>query len=283
MITRSAWCAALLAVSCLVLTASAQTVTSTSDTLERPAAPSPFVRGAHQPSAAAVFLAKTIDSVSWDDITFEEVIEWLHEHSEGKVNIVPRWNRLEIEGVAQEDFVTLQLKGATIAVILDETLDQLSEDGKLRFRGIGKSIQISTEADFGRRLYLRVYNVTDILFRVPDFQEGAPQIDLQGLGSSGGGGGGSGGGGGGGQGGRGSVFSQGGGQSNQGQFTQQEGEGELEKTLEDLRELIISMIEPDSWFDNNGDGEILAYNRSLVVLNTMEVHEMIAGAFALGE
>ena len=43
------------------------------------------------------------------------------------------------------------------------------------------------------------------------------------------------------------------------------------------------MIEPDSWFDNNGDGEILAYNRSLVVLNTMEVHEMIAGAFALGE
>ena len=60
----------------------------------------------------------------------------------------------------------------------------------------------------------------------------------------------------------------------------------LEK-LEKLSELIIQTIAPDSWEEVSGQGTLATYDHSnnyfLVVRNTIEVHEMIAGAFVLGQ
>ena len=224
--------------------------------------------------AAGVLLAKRIASVDWLDMPFEEVIAWLRAESEGQVNIIPRWGPLSVESVDRDTLVTLQLNSTMVAEVLNEVLAQLSEDGALRYQATGNKLKISTRTDFDRTMHVRIYDVTDILFRVPDFGKTAPIIDLQRTGGAGGAGGG-----GGGQ----SVFSGSSSGSDQDEAGEQ-AEQNLRERLEELRTLIEETIAPDTWDtgDIGGRGRIRIFNRALVVYNTIEVHEQIAGSFALG-
>jgi len=234
--------------------------------------------------AAESLLRKRVDAVNWTDKPFEEVLDWLRDIGEGRVNIVPKWKPLNAEGVTPESpLVTLKLNNTTVAEVLNETLDQLSEDGEIRYRGIDNKLTISTRADFERKHYLRVYNITNLIFRVPDFGQGAPAIDLNKTKGSGGGGGG----GGGGQ----SVF---GGGSGGGQAGGQniETEQTIKQRLVEIKQLIERTIAPETWdltgpgsasqaAGAGGRGRIEVYERSLVISNTIEVHEEIAGMFSL--
>ncbi len=280
---------------CMVFSISAQAQTAGGENAEADrangtteAAPIPARVSAR---AAEELLRKRVDSIDWIDKPFEEVIEWLRENGENRVNIVPRWGPLGVENVNRESLVTLQLNNTNVADVLNETLDQLSEDGEIRYRGIENKLTLSTRQDFERKMYTKTYDVTDMMFRVPDFGRGAPQIDLQRAGQQSGGG--SGGGGGSGQG----AFSgQGGGQQDDEQQSGQQGEQEMEMRLGKLRDLIQSSIAPESWDTTNqqgrggagqttgggGRGRIEIFNRALVVTNTIEVHEMIAGQFRFG-
>jgi len=47
--------------------------------------------------------------------------------------------------------------------------------------------------------------------------------------------------------------------------------------------VIVDTIEPLSWDTYNGRGTIRTYNRMLIVRNSVEVHEQIAGAFRLDD
>jgi len=224
---------------------------------------------------AAALLNKHVDSVDWVEITFEEVIDWLRDLSDGSVNVIPRWSALGVDSVTPESLITLKLSNVNVTEVLNEVLGQLSEDNTLGYQAVRNNLRISTKGDFNRRMYVRVYDVTDILFRVYDFGEEAPQIDLQQAGqNSGGGGGGSG------Q----SVFS---GSSSSGGSRQQGGkqaEEEVKKQLEDLKALIEHSIEPSSWSETGtgGQGTIELFHRSLVVYATIDVHEKIAGFFRYG-
>jgi len=114
--------------------------------------------------------------------------------------------------------------------------------------------------------------VTDILFRIPDFSESAPQIDLQQASqSSGGGGGGSG---------QGVFANAGGGQSDE-ELSEEGDDEDPEQILEDLAQLIRDTIAPLSWETDGGVNRIRGYGkRSLVVLAPISVHEQIAGWFS---
>jgi len=46
--------------------------------------------------------------------------------------------------------------------------------------------------------------------------------------------------------------------------------------------VIEDSIEPESWDVLGGRGTIRSYNRTLVVRNSVEVHEQIVGFFSLG-
>ncbi len=260
------------------ISASAQTVSSRSGVGESVTGinPTAAVTSARPSAHAAVaLLRRPVESVDWENQLFEDVIVWLKENGEGQVNVVPRWGPLSVESVDRDTLVTLQLNNTTVGQVLNETMDQLSEDGEVTYRGVGNTLRISTKADFGRKMYLRIYDATDILFRVPNFGRTAPIIDLQNTGSRGGGGGG-----GGGQ----SVFSGSGTGSEQEEAGQQ-AEQELQERLENLREIIEQTIAPDTWdtADVGGPGRIRVFNRSLIVVNTIEVHEMIGRPFAFGE
>ncbi len=236
--------------------------------------------------ASEDLLRKRVDHIDWQDKTFEDVLQWLREEGEGRVNVVPRWGPLGVENINRESLVTLQLNNTTIADALDEAFGQLSEDNEIRYRGVANKLTISTRQDFERKLHTQIYDVTDMMFRVPDFGRTAPQIDLQRTKSGGGGSGG----GGGGQ----SVFGGGGGSSQQDQESGQQAEQEIEERLQKLRDLIQNSIARETWDRTGqegstvaagavtGQGRIEIFNRALVITNTIEVHEMIAGRFAFG-
>lgn len=224
-------------------------------------------------AAAVALLKKRVEEVDWVETPLEEVVSWLRDESEDQVNVVARWSALGVESVDADSLVTLKLRRLTVAEVLNEVLDELSEDGALTYHAIGNTLKISTRADFDRKLYVRVYDVTDLLMRVEDFGQSAPQIDLQNQQRSGGGGGG----GGGGQ----SVFQ--GGSSQEQKLGGQQADQELLERLTDLSTMITSTIAPQSWQTSGNagaPGQITPYNRSLIVLNTIEVHENITGLFS---
>jgi hypothetical protein len=237
------------------------------------------------PGDAVGLLLKPISVVDWDEKPFEEVLEWLRDEGDNRVNILPKWGALSIEGVDAEKAITLRMTNTTVARIMSEVLDQLSEEGRLRYYAMENDIRITTQADSERKLFVRTYNVADILFQVPNFGEEAPQIDLSGQGGGGGGGQG-------GQSGQGSIFQNAGGQGQQQQGEQNE--QELETQANRLRDVIILTVMPETWEDTPsqtggglpggvgglGKGRIRVYNRHLVVYNSIEVHEQIGGWFS---
>lgn len=236
-----------------------------------------MARSFRMPTAAAIaLLTKRVEGVNWEDTPFEEVIDWLKAEGGGRVNIVPRWSQLSVESVDRDSLVTLELGSTTISEVLAEALDQLDEGGgAITYHAEGNTLRISTKADFDRKLFVRVYDVTDLLFQIPDFAEEAPQIDLQNT-SSGGGGGGAG------QAAQ-SVFQGGGGAGGGSNFGGQQAEQERADRLAMLPTLITTIIAPQSWTVNNPAalGAIIPHDetQSLVVLATMEVHEQIGGRF----
>ncbi len=229
-------------------------------------------------NAVELLLAKKIESVDWVENTLEEAFDWLREQGNRKVNIIPRWNQLSAEGVGLDTPVTMKLYETTVAEVLSEILLQISDSGQLSFQGIGNKLTISTRGDFDGKMYTLVYNVTDLLLRVPDFGQTAPAIDLQNTQQTSGGGGGQ------------SVFQ--GGSSGQEQ-TQggEQAERELEDRLTKFRDLIEQSIEPNSWNlagssnpgaagGGGGQGRVRILGTSLIITNTIEVHEKIAGRFS---
>ncbi len=177
------------------LSAYAQTALSRSDasqTRVRPRREPSVATVRTHTNAALVLLRKRVENVDWIDTPFEEVIDWIKSESEGQVNVVPRWGQLSIESLDRDTLVTLQLNNTTVANVLNETVDQLSPDGEVTFQAIGNTLKISTRSDFDRKMYVRTYDATDILFRIQDFGQEAPLIDLQQTGGGGGGGGGGG-------------------------------------------------------------------------------------------
>ncbi len=225
-------------------------------------------------NAAAALLKKSVDSVDWVETPFEDVVDWLKTEGEDNVNVVARWEQLSVENIDQDTLISLQLNNTTVGQVLNETLEAVSEDDALTYHAFGNLLKISTHADFDRKLYLRIYDVTDLLVEILDMGEEAPLIDLQKTNSGGGGGGG-------GQ----SVF--GGGSSTGQQSGGEEAEEDMLERLQDLQTLITTAIAPQSWAGVGGAaglglGTISVYNRSLIVYNTMEVHEQIAGIFSMG-
>lgn len=219
-------------------------------------------------NAALSTLRKRVERVEWNEMNFEFVLDWLREQSGGSMNVVAATNALGVAGVEAETPVTLSLRNTTVAEVLDETLQQVSQDGNVRYRAIGNTLRISTTADFNRKLFVRVYDVTDLLFKIPDFDD-APEIDLSQAQQS------TGGGGAGGQ--SPPVFSGAGGG---GAGEEEETEEELQERLEELRLLIEETLEPTFWDTGGGPGSIRAYNKLLVIRASVEVHEEIAGFFS---
>ena len=126
-----------------------------------------------------------------------------------------------------------------------------------RYRASDDLLVISTEEDLGKEMLLKVYDVSDLLARVPRFAN-APRINLAGTSAGGG---------------EGAL--SGGTDDDHGQAGQR-GQGP-ETDIDKLVELIVETVEPDSWVAGGGLGTIRAFGSQLVVWNSIRVHQALGG------
>ena len=246
----------------------------------RRAATHPSANVAQPALTVSQLFSRRIDRIEWDARPFGEVIDWLQ--GLGPINVIVVWRALDAQSITRDTPVTLRMEGATVGAVLKEVLNQLSEGGALRYRATGSTLTISTREDFNRVLYVRMYDVSDLVHPTPDFR--GPGLGplgsglargMNGMGGAGAGGG------------LGTGATSGGGfGEGYASGTQQGGNAgagngaTIEERLKQLADRIKKTIEPDSWEDKGGRGTIRLFQRRLVVRNTVEVHEKIGGPIA---
>ena len=210
--------------------------------------------------------------------TFEQVVAYF-----GKVagvQVRADWKALDLIGVRRDDEVELQLGNVAAKSALDAVLDQLGSDiERPEFAIEDGLLVISSDAALRKKVATIVYDIRDLLFQVPYF-DNAPSFDLQtaiqqgnsgGMGGGGGGGGGTFGGPGGGAGGEGGggIFGA-------------PGEDPERKTRDELVEQIVGIlqenVDPEGWRDLGGDtGSLQELNGNLIITNTPRNHQQIDG------
>jgi general secretion pathway protein D len=205
--------------------------------------------------------------VDFTNNSLEQVLAFVEQVSGLKIYV--DWKALDLIGVDREDEISLQLADVSVATALERVLEQLGDEVDRPQYAIQDGIlTVSSDEALRRRKATVVYDIRDLLFEVP-YYDNAPDLDLdsalsQGFGNQGGGGGGSGGGGGGG-----SLFGD-------------PGDDPDRLSREELVEQIVSIlqetVDPDGWVDNGGDtGTLQEFNGNLIIGNTPRNHRLIDG------
>ena len=220
-------------------------------------------------------LEATAPEIKFEGVSFEQVIDYLRDLT--GLNIVVNWTALEAAAIEKDKEVNLKLTNVKFSKALRLVLDEVGGgETELSYEVGDGVVQISTKEDLSRRTTVQVYNVQDLIIRVPDFQ--GREINLNnigqnqqgGLGGGGGIGGAGGGGGGGGGAGGGGIFGGGGGQ--QGGEAPQTGEDPLERLIQ----LIQETIDPESWRSAGGNvGAINTLNNQVIVTQTATAHTQL--------
>ncbi len=217
-----------------------------------------------QTRSTLTLLNDRIPEVSFEDAPFDQVMDWVADYS--NVNVVVRWQSLELSGIERDKPITIRVRNLRLSQVLWMVMNEAGgSDVKLAYRASGNLLVMSTADDLGQEMMVRVYDVSDLLIRVPRFR-GAPRIDLTQQSAGGGGGGGN-------------VFGGSSGGGGQDDDEDQGGQGNdvNDELAEQMIDLIRQTIEPDSWVENGGLGTIQAFGRQLVVRNNILVHQSLGG------
>lgn len=223
-------------------------------------APAKDHRQASGQRSIAALLETRAAEVIFEGAPFEQVMDWVAETA--KLNIWVRWETLEDAGVERDKPITLKARNLRLSQILWMILSEAGgTSAKLGYAASGDVILVSTRDDLSSELTTRVYNVRDILARVPRFH-GGPRIDpTQALRS----------------------ISQGSNTgSSQSSFTSNEPGEESEVSdgdeMQRLITLIQTTIEPETWVPGSGLGTIMGWRGQIVVRNSLYVHQLLGGA-----
>jgi hypothetical protein len=214
------------------------------------------------------------------------------------VDLVVRYNddRTGL-GIDPETPINLQATNVPALTIIERMLEQCAELDPCTWQLRKGYIEIGTKErlSVSAARELRMYPIRDLLFEVPRF-DNAPEFDLnsslsQGGGAGGGGGGGGFGGGGGGGGfgggGGGGGFGGGGGGAGGGggggaPFGEPGEEPERmsdEEKVQQLIDIIIETIEPDSWVDNGGDAASIRYFEGVLIIRAPDFIQRQIGGY----
>ena len=213
---------------------------------------------AHAPTMFELLNVR-IEEVAFEEAPLDQVLEWID--SLTPLNVITRWQQLEDLGIERDQPVTLGVRNLRLSQVLWLLLREAAgPDVRLAFQACDGLLIISTSEDLEREMVVKVYDVADLLLRLPRFA-GAPHIDVAtNTGSTGGE----------------NVFGSTGGASER-----ENSEGAdvsvEDSTAAELARLIVSVVEPDSWREVGGPGSIQAFGNLLVVRANPRVHQLLAG------
>lgn len=199
--------------------------------------------------------------VEFNDNAFEDVVAFIGTTT--GIDIDVDWESLADIGVDPDTPVDLTLKSVQINVLLDRVLAKISDPTLPAGWAIQDGI-LSIASDEVLRLntVLETYDIRDLIFVVPDF-DNAPEFDLQSAVQAAGGGGGGGGGG-------------------QSPFTGGSQDPQNIPTRDDRVQAIIDLIQanvdPDGWTAIGGDtSSVTELNGNFIITTTPKNHRAIIG------
>ncbi|MBL9121838.1 MAG: hypothetical protein JNL80_18175 [Phycisphaerae bacterium] len=240
------------------------------------------------------FDLQKVVSVNFSNNQFDQVINYMK--SVTGLDFYADWKALEELDVSAEDTISLDLKDVPAEVALNRILEQLGSDEESRpLVAIEDGVVVvSSDAALRKKTITVVYDIRDLLFDVPMF-DNAPEFNLsqsiqqanqggQGGGGQGGGGGGGGfggGGGGGGFGGGGGGGNGGGGGGGGGNIFGDEGEDPERRDRQEMIDQIVTIIQeqvdPNGWLEGDGGAALQELNGNLIITNTPRNHAEIEG------
>ncbi|MEM9294928.1 MAG: hypothetical protein AAGA57_03925 [Planctomycetota bacterium] len=125
-------------------------------------------------------------SVAFDGQALEGVIGFIRDRT--AANIVVNWPALEFLGVTRDQPISIPVNNVPAERLLTLVLDQISDEGaEVSYSIRGGIITISTADRLREDVDPRVYDIRDLLVRVPNFP--GPRLGLSDSGGEGGGGG----------------------------------------------------------------------------------------------
>lgn len=205
-------------------------------------------------------------SLDVSDQPIQDVFAFLADVTGADLEPIYLNNDFASTGIDPQTQVTIKVKEVPALIVLERVLlraaraEATGEEYTWQLTEFG-GIECGPKSELNRNQRLEIYDVSDLLYVVPDFNN-APEFDLQSAVQAAGGGGG----GGGGQ----SPFSSG----NSGQDDIKN----LAERAEDLENLITATVEPDQWADLGGDGAAITfYNRSFIITAPDYIHRQING------
>jgi uncharacterized membrane protein YgcG len=254
----------------LMIVAIAQGQARSTDTVKRtPVQPKSDVQSTLR------ILNQRLPEVRFEETPFEQVMAWVGDFT--KLNISVRWQMLADAGVERDTPISVQARNLRLSQVLWLIMNAAGgTEVKLAYRASGSLLVLSTDDDLGREMVIRIYDVSDLLVRIPRATRQSAFDVTQGMGQNGGGGAGGGGGGGS----SGGIFSQGGNRNSTNDTTDQ---NNSETQMDQIIDLIQQTVEPDSWEANGGVGSIRAFQRSIIVRNSLLVHQQLGGYVQEGE
>jgi hypothetical protein len=214
----------------------------------------------------------TVDMKEWK---LEDAIK--HLATESEANFEPVWKTGNEDGLDPEMLITFSAKGLDALTVLEKVLekasgDAITSDEKATWQvSEYGTLQVGPRKALNKSRRTHVYDVSDLLFEVPVYDD-VPVIDLaQVLQSSGGGGGG------GGQ--SGNIFGgSGGGAGGGNEERQRERRERREALVTELKAMLTSLAEKDQWEDNGGTGgTITVYQGNIIIDAPDYMHRAIAG------
>lgn len=199
--------------------------------------------------------------VEFNDNAFEDVVAFIGTTT--GIDIDVDWESLADIGVDPDSPVALTLNNVQVDVLLDRVLSKVSDPTLPAGWAIQDGIlTIASDEVLRLNTVLETYDIRDLIFVVPDF-DNAPEFDLQSAVQAAGGGGG---GGGGGQ----SPFS-GGSQDPQNIPTRDD-------RVQAIIDLIQANVDPDGWTAIGGDtSSVTELNGNFIITTTPKNHRAIIG------
>ncbi len=238
----------------LTFTPGVSSVASAQPTAGEARAPSPYP----QRLTAARLLRPM--SVSFQNQRLEDAINYIAELTRADIEVAWADDR-NVEGLDKEFRFTLEVKNQTalaaIELILEKAQPEFSaSENTWQFNPKSGALEVGPKERLNKRKRVEIYPINDMLVELPTYNN-APEFDLNNVLQSGQGGGG------------------------QSPFQQNDEDIEripLQERVDEVLDVIQSLVEPDQWVDNGGTGGTIRYWQGNLIVNAPDyMHRELNG------
>ena len=207
-----------------------------------------------------------VSKLDFEDMELTQVFQFLRDVSGANIHV--KWRALAMESIEPATTVNVHLANVSFRKALDTILEDVATGGDpgVGATGLGYVIDegvitISTKADLGKQTVVRVYDIRDMIVRVPMFEGPRLGRSTKGAGDQSSNDSG--------------LFDPGAGGGDTGSGLEDDMKSRSE-IIDEIKTLITETVARDSWREAGGEaGAISEINGQLVITQTIENHDNI--------